>query len=151
MGWKLGTDELSPEALAKNFMVAIDPEIARITKKGDILVCGRNFGFGKAHPAFFIALKQLEIKCVVAESFSTQFFSQALMNALFMVEIDDVLERINCGDEIEVDVENAMVMNLTQNTNLMGEPLPAYVMETLKMGGQFGRLMNRAMSMKNAT
>jgi len=57
MGWYLGMDALPPEEIAQKFMAGIDPSIISVVEKGDILVCGRNFGFGKVTTPFLPPLR----------------------------------------------------------------------------------------------
>jgi len=141
MGWYLGMDALPPEEIAQKFMAGIDPSIISVVEKGDILVCGRNFGFGKVHNAFFASLTVLEIKCIVAESFSTQLFQSAMMQGVLLVACPNVLEQVDMRDELEVDIKTATVKNLSQGVTLQGEPLPEYCLDVLMSGGHVGYLM----------
>jgi len=143
MGWYLGMDVLPPEEIASKFMIVVNPEIPKIVKKGDILVGGRNFGFGKIHNAFFTAMKVNEMKCIVAESFSTQLVQTALMFGLFLVECPGILENVDMGDEIEVDVENAIIKNITKNKTVEGKKFPPFLIEVMKSGGQMGYLARK--------
>lgn len=79
MGWYLGMDALPPQEIAAKFMSGVSPEIAATVKEGDILVCGRNFGYGKVHQALFTAMGALGVKYIVAESFATQIIQTGLM------------------------------------------------------------------------
>ena len=76
MGWYIGMDALPPKEIAAKFMQAVDPAIIGLAKAGDILVCGKNFGYGKVHSSFLTAVKTIGISCIVAESLSTQMFNQ---------------------------------------------------------------------------
>jgi 3-isopropylmalate/(R)-2-methylmalate dehydratase small subunit len=148
MGWYLGMDTLPPEELALKFMVNINPEIPKIVKQGDILVCGRNFGFGKAHQSLFYAMGHLGIKCIVAHSFSTQMLQTALVFGINMVECPDILNNVSMCDEIEVDVENAVIKNITKNKMIEGKKFPSYIIEVMQSGGQFGYLAKKIAARK---
>lgn len=148
MGWYLGMDGLPPEEIASQFMAGIDPEIAKLTKNGDILVCGKNFGYGKVHQALYTAMRVLDLKCIVAESFSTQLIQSAMNGNVFLVEIPDILNSVKMGDEIEVDVETATLTNLTQNKVIKGKPFPPFMLEVMKSGGQMAYLARKVMMRK---
>jgi 3-isopropylmalate/(R)-2-methylmalate dehydratase small subunit len=144
MGWYVGMDSLPQEEIASQFMSGVDPKIAAIVKKGDILVGGRNFGYGKAHGAFFTALGFLGIRCIVAESFSTQIIQSGLGSYggpgqdLFFVECPAILEKVTTGDVLEVDAPRAIVQNKTKNITVQGKPFPEFLVNVMLAGGQMG-------------
>jgi 3-isopropylmalate/(R)-2-methylmalate dehydratase small subunit len=154
MGWYVGMDTLPAAEIASKFMSGIDPHIAQNVKKGDILVCGRNFGYGKAHDAFFTAMKFLGIECIVAESFSTQLIQSAIGSyggagkAPFLVECPNLLKNVAMGDFIEVDCESATVKNETQKNTLHGNPFPEFLVNIMKAGGQLEFVKQKMKAMK---
>lgn len=152
MCWSLGVDSLTPAEQAKLFMKGVDPTIAERAKKDDILVCGKNFGFGKTHMLLFTAMKEIGIKCIVAESFATQII-QTCMNipggSTMLVECPNIVQAVADGDLIEVDPETATVRNLTQGTEIVGKPFPPYTYNVMKNGGYFANLY-RELMMKRA-
>lgn len=113
-GWYLGMDALPPAQLAAKFLAAYDPKIPGIVQKNDILVGGRNFGNGKIHASFFIGMKVLGINCIVAESFSTYLIDQSMINGINLLECPGILKAVEMGDEIEVDLETALIINRTK-------------------------------------
>jgi 3-isopropylmalate/(R)-2-methylmalate dehydratase small subunit len=139
----MGMDSLPPNEIATKFFSGVDPEIATIAKNGDILVCGKNFGYGKVHSAFTIALAEIGIKCFVAESFSTMFFKEALSNGYLLVECPGIAANISTGDTLEVDVEKSIISNISSGTVLQGVPLPAYPLEGMKDGGYVNNFLKR--------
>ena len=151
MGWYLGMDAQPPEEIASKFMSGIDAEIAKTAQAGDILVCGRNFGYGKVHQAFFTAMQVLDIKCIVAESFSTQLVQSAMNGGTYLVECPGVLHKVKKGDVLEVDVETATVANLTQNIELIGKPWPPFVLDIMKSGGYMRHLAMKVAMNKQAS
>jgi 3-isopropylmalate/(R)-2-methylmalate dehydratase small subunit len=150
MGWYLGMDTLPPAEIAAKFMSGIDPKIAEISKKGDILVCGRDFGFGKVHGALFTAMKAFDIKCIVADSFSTQMLQTALMFGTILFECPGILQKVEMGDEIEVSIESARVANLTKDSVIEGKKIPQFLIDVMNAGGQMGYLARKIAARKMA-
>lgn len=151
MCWSLGTDSLPPEEMAKMFMKGIDPTIADKAKKDDIMICGKNFGYGKTHMLLFNAMKQIDIRCIVAESFATQLITTCLNipgGSVMLVECPDIQAQVNDGDRLEVDTEHAVVHNLTQGTVIQGKPFPEYTYNVMKDGGYFASIYKRVMMEK---
>lgn len=148
MGWYLGMDALPPEQIAVKFMSGIDSEIAKQAKKGDILVCGRNFGYGKVHQSLYTAMNAIGIRCIVAESFSTQLVQSAFNGNTLLVEVPDILQHVDMGDELEIDIITATVKNLTQNTVIRGKPMPPYIIEVMMAGGYMRHMMGKIMAKK---
>ncbi len=146
MGWYLGMDALPPEQIAAKFMSGIDTEISKQAQKGDILVCGRNFGYGKVHQSLYTAMTAIGIRCIVAESFSTQLVQSAFNGSTLLVEVPDILQHVNMGDALEVDIITATVKNLTQNTILTGKTMPPYIIEVMMAGGYMRHMMGKIMA-----
>ena len=140
MEWYLGMDGLPPEEIASKFMWKVDPSIPEIAKKDDILACGIDFGYGKVHASFFIAMKYIGIKCIVAESLSSQMMKWGLMNGLCLVECPDILQFVKAGDEIEVDIETSVVTNHTNDQSIVGRKSPQYLIDVMNAGGPIGYL-----------
>ncbi len=153
MCWSLGVDSLPPAEMAKQFMKGINPAIAERAKKDDIMVCGKNFGYGKTHMMLFTAMKEIDIRCIVAESFATQII-QTCLNVpggnVMLVECPEILSKVEDGDMLEVDPETAVVRNLTQNTEIQGKPFPEYTYNVMKNGGYFANIYKNIMMQRAA-
>lgn len=140
MGWYLGMDALPKEEIAKKFMSGVSEEIAANVSAGDMLVCGRDFGYGKVHQALFTAMTELKISCIVAESFATQMVQTGLMFGATLVEVPGIMDKVSMGDELEVDSQTATVKNLTTGETIEGKPFPPFLQEVMADGGQFRHL-----------
>jgi len=141
MGWYLGMDSIPEAEIVQKFMIGVDPEISKRAIKDDFLVCGRNFGFGKVHSSFFIALRSIGIKCIVAESFSTQVLQSALNQGVLLVECPNILEHVKMGDELEVNVLESVITNKTNSTTTIGNPFPEFIKNVMSAGGQMRYLL----------
>lgn len=150
MGWYLGMDALPREEIAGKFMSGISPDIAAKVKPGDILVCGRNFGYGKVHTALFTAMEALGVQYIVAESFATQIIQTGLMFGGNFVEVPGILDKVSMGDEIEVDTAAAVVKNITTGETIEGKPFPPFLQEVMADGGQMRHLGKKVYMQKMA-
>lgn len=135
IGWTSEMDGWSPERLAAVFMVKIDPEIPHKIRKGDLIVAGRNFGYGRAHRAFWGSLKTVGIAGIVAESFSPQFFKSAIGSGLPILECAGITRAVDQGDELEVNFKTGEIENLTTGKSIRVEPLHDFQLRVLEAGG----------------
>lgn len=140
MGWYLGMDALPKEEIAAKFLSGVDPDIAANVSPGDMLVCGKDFGYGKVHTSIFTAMEVLQVSCIVAESFATQMVQTGLMFGATLVEVPGISEKVSMGDELEVDIANAVVKNLTTGETIEGKPFPPFLQEVMADGGQMRHL-----------
>ncbi|GBC09860.1 hypothetical protein RclHR1_09170008 [Rhizophagus clarus] len=84
-------DDLTLEQMAKVVMENYDPKFANIVSKGDILVCGFNFGCGSSREQAATAIKASGIALVIAGSFSETFKRNSINNALLCLEAPDLV------------------------------------------------------------
>ena len=54
---------------------------------------------------------------------------------MFPVICHGASKKIGTGDEIEIDIVNGIVKNLTKNEEYKSEALPKFAMEIVKAGG----------------
>jgi 3-isopropylmalate/(R)-2-methylmalate dehydratase small subunit len=136
-----------PEELAKHVFENINPGFAEKVKKGDIVVAGENFGCGSSREHAPLALKATGIEAVVAKSFARIFFRNAINLALRVVECRDT-DRIEEGDEIEIDYRKGVIRNLTKSEEYSITPLPDFVENIMEKGGlvEFARELYRGRS-----
>lgn len=123
------------EGLKRICMSSFDPEFSKKVKKGDILVAGRNFGFGHPHVQAHYAIKAVGISCVIAESIARQWHRTAISVGLPAFACQHVQESTRLGDRLEVDFAAGKVMNVTTGRALSFPPLPPTILETLESGG----------------
>ena len=130
--------ELAALALADR-----DPGFAATVRRGDLLVGGRNFGYGHPHYPAMRAMRHLGITGVVAESFSPGFFSGEVSMGFPLVTCPGILAAVKRGDEIEVDWQAACVRHLGRGSSLPLQPLAAAERQTLEAGGLIPYLKQR--------
>jgi len=145
--WKFGddisTDHITPgryfhlrsniQELAKHIMEDADPEFPKKFKPGDFIVAGKNFGMGSSREHAPLALKVAGVSAVLAKSFARIFYRNAINVGLPVLIVDT--ERIESGDELEVDLANGIVRDLTKGFELKAKPLPDIMLRILREGG----------------
>lgn len=122
-----------------------DPHFASSVQRGDLLVGGRNFGYGHPHYPAMRAMRHLGISAVVAESFSPGFFRGEISMGFPLVTCPGILAHVQRGDEIEVDWAQACVHHLGRGSSLPLQPLNTSERQTLEAGGLIPYLKQRLM------
>ena len=123
-----------PEELAKHVFENIRPEFPSQVKPGDFVVAGENFGCGSSREHAPLALKATGIEAVVAKSFARIFFRNAVNIGLRVVECRDA-DRMDDGDEIEVDYNKGVIVNKTKGEKYSISPMPDFLKEIVDKGG----------------
>ena len=119
--------------LAKHVLEDADPTFASRMSKGDFVVGGRNFGLGSSREHAPTIIKLAGVSAVIAKSFARIFFRNCINVGLPAIELDT--DRINQGDELEVDLAAGTLKNLTQRTEIPFPPLPPVMQNILNDGG----------------
>lgn len=146
--WKFGddvdTDLILPgrylvlrdeKELAACAMEGCDPDFSKNVKNGDLIVGGRNFGCGSSREHAPIALKGVGISAVVAESFARIFYRNSINIGLPLLEIKGISKQVSQGDELEIDMENGILKNLSTGQDFIIKELPEFMVEILDEGG----------------
>lgn len=127
------TKTLNLQDLADHVLEDLDPEFRTRMKKGDIVVGGDNFGCGSSREQAPLALKTAGVSAVIARSFARIFFRNAINIGLPVIEIKD--HNIKQNDELEIDVANGTIRNVTQNVQYEGTQMPSVMVDILNEGG----------------
>ncbi|MBZ4654085.1 MAG: 3-isopropylmalate dehydratase [Peptococcaceae bacterium] len=126
--------ELSYTEIAAHAMEGVDPGFSRKVKPGDIVVAGKNFGSGSSRETAPIALKYAGVGAVVADFFARIFYRNCINIGLPVVELPEV-EDINAGDELEIQLLEGKVLNITQGKTYQFTALPQHILEMIQEGG----------------
>ncbi|MFL6475692.1 MAG: 3-isopropylmalate dehydratase small subunit [Nitrososphaera sp.] len=123
--------------LAKHAMEGIDPNFPQKVSPGDFLVAGNNFGCGSSREHAPIALSHTGIKAILAQSFARIFYRNAVDGGyLLPIEIDkSTVKKISDGDELEIDLANNKIINMTQNERYVMKPFPDLIAKIVEAGG----------------
>ena len=95
---------------------AISEDFSAYFPPNGIIVAGKNFGYGSNRDYPIIALINMGVKLVIAESFDRLFYRNAINLGLIVVEAPGCLSKIKKRDNITVDFEKNIIINNTENT-----------------------------------
>lgn len=124
-----------PMELAKDCMVDIDENFAKVVKEGDIIIAGKNFGCGSSREHAPIAIKASGIKFVIAENFARIFFRNAINIGLPIIESEEIVRDIKENDEIDVNLQDGIVKNITQNKEYSIAKYPEFMQKIIEKDG----------------
>lgn len=146
--WKFGndvnTDGIIPAKyavftkasdLGPHAMEGTRPGWAEQVKAGDFVVGGSNFGCGSSREIAPIAMQGAGIGGVVAKSYARIFFRNAINIGLPIFESDEAAEKIQEGDQIELDQEGGEIRNLTRNEVYKATAHPPFIQQLIAAGG----------------
>ena len=121
--------------LASHAMVDIDPTFASTVEKGDIIVAGQNFGCGSSREHAPLCLKTAGVKCVIAKSFARIFYRNSINIGFPIMECEEAADKIEKGDEVEVDFSTGVITNKTKNETYQSQPFPEFVQKMIDADG----------------
>ncbi|HIZ56903.1 MAG TPA: 3-isopropylmalate dehydratase small subunit [Firmicutes bacterium] len=121
--------------LASHCMEDIDKEFVHQVKAGDIMVALDNFGCGSSREHAPIAIKESGIACVIAATFARIFYRNAINIGLPILECPEAAEKIQAGDEVEINFDSGIITNMTRNETYQAQPFPDFIKEIMAAGG----------------
>lgn len=122
--------ELAPHALED-----LDAEFVKKVRQGDIIVAGRNFGCGSSRENAPIAIKGAGVSCVIAKSFARIFYRNSINIGLPIIESDQASEDAVSGDDLEIDLKEGVIRNLTKKKSYNVPAFPEMIQEIINLGG----------------
>ncbi len=142
-GDDISTDHIAPgrlfhlrsnlEEFSKHVLEDADPNFASSMKKGDFVVAGNNFGLGSSREHAPQIIKIAGVNAVIAKSFARIFYRNAINIGLLLIECDT--DKIDAGDELELDIINGILKDVTKNIEIKITPLPDVMIKLLNDGG----------------
>jgi len=103
-----------------------------------IVIGGKNFGCGSSREHAPLALAEAGVQCVIAEFYARIFFRNSV-NGAYLLPLETVsrlVDKINTGDELEVNVLDGYLINKTKNARHEIKPL-GDVLPIIEAGGVF--------------
>jgi 3-isopropylmalate/(R)-2-methylmalate dehydratase small subunit len=140
----INTDEIIParylntddEAeLAKHCLEDLDVDFIKKVHKGDVVIAGEDFGCGSSREHALWALRGAGVETVIAKSFARIFYRNAINNGFYLIESAEALEKINDGDELEIDYKAGLIKDKTAGIDIKFAPLPDFALEIINDGG----------------
>lgn len=139
----ISTDHIAPgrlfhlrsnlEEFSKHVLEDADPNFASNMQKGDFVVAGNNFGLGSSREHAPQIIKIAGVGAVIAKSFARIFYRNAINIGLLLIECDT--DKIDAGDELELDVQKGILKDITKNIEIEIMPLPDVMIKLLADGG----------------
>ena len=148
----INTDEIIParylnvdeEAeLAKHAMEDIDKDFVKNVKAGDFIVGGIDFGCGSSREHAIWSLRGAGVKAVIAENFARIFYRNCINNGFVAVECKGISEKVRNNDELEIDLSNGDIKNLTKGEIYKFEPLSEFAKKLLSVGGLMNLILKK--------
>ena len=126
--------------LASHCMEDIDKEFVNKVKPGDIMVGKANFGCGSSREHAPIAIKASGISCVIASTFARIFYRNAINIGLAILECPEAAEKIQNGDEVDVDFDTGVITNVTRGETYQAHPFPEFIKNIISKNGLLNSL-----------
>ncbi len=121
--------------LASHCMEDIDKDFVQKVKPGDIMVGGSNFGCGSSREHAPIAIKASGISCVIAKTYARIFYRNSINIGFPILECSEASERIEAGDEVEVNFDTGVISNLTKKETYQAQPFPDFMKKIIAANG----------------
>jgi len=140
----INTDEIIParyltsddeKELALHCMEDIDPEFVTKVQAGDIIVAGDDFGCGSSREHAVWAIRGAKVAAVIAGTFARIFYRNAINCGFLVVELPGIMDKIDDGDELEIDAKRGKLTNVTKNEIYDFTPLPEFALKIIEAGG----------------
>ena len=155
VGEHIDTDAIIParflvttdsKKLGENCMSGLEPDWVKRVAPGDIMVAGRNFGCGSSREHAPIAILGAGMQVVIGHSFARIFYRNSFNMGLLLMEVGDDVDKINDGDELEIDAATGIIRDLTNGAEITCPPLPKSMAVILDKGGLVGYVKERLAS-----
>lgn len=119
--------------LAKHVMEDADQTFAQKVKPGDLIAAGKNFGLGSSREHAPLVIKIAGVSAILAKSVARIFFRNAINQGLPVIICDT--DKINDGDEVEINLAKGIVTDLTNGNKLTFSKIPQVMLDILAEGG----------------
>jgi len=129
-----------PEKIAPHLFKDFDDSFAERVQKGDVILCGDNFGCGSSREHPSVGLAYAGVKAVIAKSVARIFFRSAINQGLPIIVLPEVVDAYTPGDTLTVDLEKGLVT--INDKEFSFAPLPPKLMEILEAKGLVNWIKN---------
>jgi 3-isopropylmalate/(R)-2-methylmalate dehydratase small subunit len=119
--------------LAKHVLEDADVNFAKKVKAGDFVLGGSNFGLGSSREHAPLVIKMAGVSAILAKSVARIFFRNAINLGLPVLICDT--DKINNGDELEIDLKAGTVKDKTNGNTLTFGKIPEVMLKILNEGG----------------
>jgi 3-isopropylmalate/(R)-2-methylmalate dehydratase small subunit len=148
----INTDEIIPARylntddraeLASHCLEDLDGDFVNKVSEGDVIVAGEDFGCGSSREHAIWSICGVGVQTVIAKSFARIFYRNAINNGFYLIESSDAPEKINDGDELEIDFKAGSIKNKTAGIDMSFNPLPDFALEIINDGGLLSHITKK--------
>jgi 3-isopropylmalate/(R)-2-methylmalate dehydratase small subunit len=148
----INTDEIIParylntdsEAeLAEHCLEDLDVDFVKKAQPGDVVVAGEDFGCGSSREHAVWAIRGAKVQTVVAKSFARIFYRNAINCGFYLIESAEAVDKIQDGDEVEIDCDAGVIHDKTNGREISFQPLPDFALEIIKDGGLLNHITKK--------
>jgi 3-isopropylmalate/(R)-2-methylmalate dehydratase small subunit len=125
----------SEAELAAHCMEDLDPTFARLVKRGEIIVAGKNYGCGSSREHAPLAIKACGVSCVLAESFARIFYRNAINIGLPILECVEAARATQAGQTLEIDLAAGSIRNTDTGQVYQAVAYPPFMLDLIAAGG----------------
>lgn len=141
-GDEINTDVIAPseyrhEDRVEHLMEPIRPNFVDEITGGEIIVAGEHFGSGSSREIAPTIIQANGIAAVVAESFARIYYRNSVNIGLPAITCPNITDIVSEGDELEIDMDDGIITNLTTGETAECELLPEALQGLFDAGGIF--------------
>ncbi len=141
-GDEINTDVIAPseyrhEHRVEHLMEPIRPDFVDEIQGGEIIVAGEHFGSGSSREIAPTIIQENGIAAVVAESFARIYYRNSVNIGLPAITCPNITDIVTEGDEIEIDMDEGIITNVTTGETAACELLPEALQGLFDAGGIF--------------
>jgi len=148
----INTDEIIParylntdsEAeLAEHCLEDLDVDFVKKAQPGDVVVAGEDFGCGSSREHAVWAIRGAKVQTVIAKSFARIFYRNAINCGFYLIESAEAMDKIQDGDEVEIDYDAGVIHDKTNGQEISFQPLRDFALEIIKDGGLLNHITKK--------
>ena len=124
-------------------MEDLDKDFVAKAGQGDVIVAGEDFGCGSSREHAVWAIRGAKVQAVIAKSFARIFYRNAINCGFYLIESDEAVDKINDGDEIEIDYDAGLIKDATRGVDISFSPLPDFALDIIRDGGLLDHISKR--------
>ena len=72
---------------------------------------------------------------MIAETFARIFYRNSINIGLPIIECKEASERIDDGDQVEIDFDSGVITNVTKGESYQGQAFPEFMQRIITAGG----------------
>jgi len=135
--------ERDPEILGSVCLAEFDAGFSKKAKPGDLMIAGKNFGYGHPHYQGIISLQKVGISVLLAESFYPLWYRVAIFYGFPVLVCPGISKKVDKDDEVEIDVKTGLIRNNTADKTIQGDGMHSILFEICESGGLVKHLQKK--------